>query len=266
MSPLVARLAAVTSLALAGLAVADPPPRVTRISAVGASVTLGYGTPVELVDVLGATLVKAPEASEGHASELFFTSPAQYAQALLDDALEGEPQVLFALDYLFWFGYGAGDSEGLPLPSEEARLDLLEEGLEYLEAVECTLVLGDFPDMSPAVGRMLYAEQVPEPETLVRLNERLRAWADERERTLVVPLFELAARVRSGESFELGRRSFTAERAAGFMQEDQLHPTREGLVALAQISVDALIEAELARPGDFDLETDAILERLGERR
>ncbi|NOT32181.1 MAG: hypothetical protein HOP15_17175, partial [Planctomycetes bacterium] len=148
--------------------------------------------------------------------------------------------------------------------------ELLERGLDLLEEFECPLVVGDFPDMSAAVGKMLLPAQMPAQTTLPLLSKRVREWAAAREHTLVLPIAEIAAQIAAGSSlsagqeFRIGRHSFPS--GARLLQADELHPTLDGLGSVAQLLCDQLIAAELARADEFELEWPAVMGKLGKGR
>src|SRR5262245_18578232 len=177
---------------------ARDPKLLRRVVVVGASVSEGFGNDTKLASVVDAVIERPHEPAEGYASSLFFSSPLTFGPDLLGEALDDDPTLLVAIDYLFWFGYGHLAADGTPIHYEEDRLELLERGLALLEPVRCRLVLGDAPDMSPAIGLMLVPEQVLKPETLTKLNERLRAWARDRTNVIVLPLSAFVTEVRAG--------------------------------------------------------------------
>jgi hypothetical protein len=238
---------------------ADEPSVLTRVVAVGASLTAGAGVSpddrerslleagVPLVDVLAAASTCEACAFQSFHNAFFFTAPMKTGPQLLEKALARDPTLVVALDFLFWFGYGAGDREGLPIRSEEQRLRLLEEGLVLLERVECTLIVGDFPDMSPAVGKMIAPAQMPRPETLTALNEMVHGWAAQRPNVVLVSLADAVTKMRSNEAFTLGGREWPAGSAAGLMQKDELHPTLAGAIAVVEIAVHELAARDLVR-------------------
>jgi hypothetical protein len=236
------------------------PGSVERVVVLGASLSSGFNLPRGLDAALEASLAAEHEPVRAAASEMFFLSPLSSGPQLLERALEAEPTLVVALDYLFWFGYGTIDARGSPLESEEERLALLEKGLASLAELECPLVVGDFPDMSAAVGKMLLPEQMPEPATLERLSRRVRAWAAEREATLVLPLAELVRALGSEEELRIGRHAFPA--GSRLLQPDQLHPTPEGMAAVAQLVADELVKHGLARETDFRWELAGIVAAL----
>jgi hypothetical protein len=221
----------------------------SRVHFIGASASAGFGvrTPgsrpgasrgeaMTLARVAGLARLDAGEVT-GDATGMFFMSPlatgeAQVGQAL---AMDPPPTLVVAADFLFWFTYGATDAERRPVRDESQRLGTLERGLELLGRIDAKgipLVVGDVPDMSPAVGRMLSRAQMPDLGTIELANARIREWARGRPRVAVLPLARLVADLRSGEPFAAGRRSWS-ERADGpLIQRDQLHPTFAGTVAL----------------------------------
>ncbi|MBC8328487.1 MAG: hypothetical protein ISR76_00220 [Planctomycetes bacterium] len=200
-------------------AVAEPaadPAAWQRLAVLGASASVGYGTqgdggrPVGLAEILDAALLVEHDPPAAHATDLFFINPEDWGRILLDQALAEEPTAVVAIDYLFWFVYGGKESE-------EQRLQELERGLAGLARFRCPLVLGEIPDMSASVGKMLARSQMPAAETLAAANRRLRAWAGDRDGTYLLVLAP-----RAGE---------------GLIQADELHPT---VLGLSGIALDAL--------------------------
>jgi hypothetical protein len=165
-----------------------------------------------------------------------------------------------ALDFLFWFGYGAMTADGAPLESEDQRLELLETGLEFLDELECRLVVSDFPDMSAAVGKMLAETQMPERATLERLSARVRAWAAERGDTVVLPLAAAVEALKGEGEIVLGRHRWPP--GTRLLQGDQLHPGVEGTIGVAQWVADAVVQAGWARSEDFEFDLDTVRARL----
>lgn len=240
--------------------------RLERVVVIGASLSAGFGAERSFVDVLAASLRAANQPPLGLGDELFFTAPLATGTRQVGAARDAEPTLVVALDFLFWFGYGTTDAQGGAIELEAERLELLERGLDLLEVFECPLVVGDFPDMSAAVGKMLSSEQMPAQTTLPLLSRRVREWAAEREHTLVLPIAEIAAQIAAGSSastgqaIQIGRHTFPP--GARLLQTDELHPTLDGLAAVAQLVCDQLIAAQLVRAEDFELELAAVLGKL----
>lgn len=212
-----------------------------RIAILGASVSQGFGAPPGWGTVVDSSRATVPKARTVQASVFFFNNPVGKGTALADAAKAFGPTLVLAVDFLFWFGYGAVDVEGKEIKSEDARLRLLERGLALLEGFGCPLVVGDFPDASAAVGGILGAAQMPGVETLEGLNARLRGWAAGRTNVVVVPLADWMRRIQAREEVRIGALSFGADTTAGWLQADRLHPTIDGLVALAMLVNDRLV-------------------------
>ena len=146
---------------------------------------------------------------------------------------------------------------------EDERLALLETGLELLDELECPLVLGDFPDMSDSIDKMLTAEQVPAPETLARLSARVHAWAAARENVAVVPLAKTVETLRSGKAFTIEGLDYPEGSTERLLQSDLLHPTQEGMVVIARLVARALIDLGAASAEDFRPDVASVLDVLG---
>ncbi|HEX6884445.1 MAG TPA: hypothetical protein VF530_13790 [Planctomycetota bacterium] len=240
---------------------AAPREPLARPVVIGASFAAGFG----VGRTFGAALAASCAGEERDepvdlGDALFFLSPLATGKRQVAAALEEEPTLVVALDFLFWFGYGALDAEGGPIEAEEERLALLETGLALLEELECPLVVGDFPDMSAAVGGMLMPSQMPERATLERLTARVRAWGAGRADTLVIPLAELVRALGSKDEVRIGRHVYPA--GTRLLQADRLHPTLEGLIAMAQLVCAELVRAELAPEEAFRFELEAVRKRL----
>ncbi len=248
-----------------------PSKPLARIAVVGASASAGFlcmyaddPRPVSFDRAIGALLADPGASSITlHATPMFFTQSHAIGPALLDRALAEEPTLLIALDYLFWFAYGDVNAHGGFLAHEHERDALFELGLAQLARFDGPMVVGDIPDMRPAVGLMLARRQVPEPETLDRLNARLRAWASERPHVVVVPLHDMVEQIRSGKGLRLGGHAWSPEQAATFVLPDRLHPSPAGQIASATIVCELLArEVEGIEPADFETDADEAERRL----
>jgi hypothetical protein len=234
----------------------DPPPPAPALRSVevlGASVTAGFGlaseleVSLELGELLALALGEDAGRVRTRGSSLFFQDPGGVGGAQVEAALEGEPTLVVALDYLFWFGYGYhGDCE--------ARLRSLDRGLALLARFTCPVVVGDLPDMSAATegasplfgGRALLAPaQVPDAACRARLNARLREWAAARANVRVFDLERFAREVRAPGTLELRGNRWDPERKAALVQPDLLHTTLAGSAALLVVLCDELARAEL---------------------
>ena len=221
----------------------------SRVHVIGASASAGFGVrpplprtnperlrPLGLAEVAAAARIGDGRVS-GDATSMFFGNPVAVGRAQVAEtmAMEPPPTIVLASDFLFWFTYGARGASGQPSRDEAQRLELLDAGLDALNPIVeagIPLVVGDLPDMSEAVGRMLARAQMPAPSTLDVANERIRAWASRHPRVAVMALSRLVANLRDGRPFEAGRRIWSEASDGALIQGDRLHPTLSGTVAL----------------------------------
>ncbi|MDZ4754946.1 MAG: hypothetical protein SGJ11_10690 [Phycisphaerae bacterium] len=223
-----------------------------RVAFIGASATAGFG--VVAVDPDGkkplvpmplsaafAGSITSPTETLDFGSPLFFLSPATSGTTQVDRSIAQAPTLVIAVDFLFWFGYGADDGRGGPLRSEADRLEKLDIGLEQLERFPAStpIVIGDFPDMSRAVGKMISASQMPKLETLEKLNAKLTAWAASRPNVIQFSLSALVEKLKSGATLTIAGMEFK-QGGGRLIQSDQLHPTFRGAIALSLQVVDAI--------------------------
>jgi len=234
-----------------------------RVVVIGASMTAGAQLERDLGAVLEASLLREPRSVRTESDLFFFGRPTEVGPEQVAFVRESDPTLVVGIDFPFWFGYGSKNVDGQPIASEEERLVLLEHGLKLLEPLACPIVIGDFPDMSDSVGRMLTAPQMPAPETLVTLNMVLYGWAEEHPNVVVVPLSRTVADLRGGDAFRIGSAEWPAGSTDRMLQEDRLHPTLEGLVAVGHLVLFELVERELLSPEDVELDVKVVLARLG---
>lgn len=225
-SQLYARVMVIGASASAGFGVRPPPPRTPGTR----------GEPMTIAALAGASRLGAADV-EGDATALFFMNPPAIGTAQVDAVLARSPRptIVFACDFLFWFTYGALAADRTPISDEAQRLALLERGLALVDRIAAAgipVVVGDIPDMSAAVGRMLSRAQMPRPETLDRANALIAAWAAARPLVAVMPLSSLTQELRQGRPFRAGRREWSEQADGPLIQRDQLHPTFAGSIAL----------------------------------
>lgn len=242
---------------------------VPTITIVGASVSAGFVDPMPRPDgsrnsTVGLrAIVKAlwgdREVRVRDRSDLLtFLDPLGKQQTRIGLAKKDEPDLLIALDYAFWFGYGrfAGPADQVAT----ARIGRLDAGLAMLDGFRCPILLGELPDMRGADPRMLSAQQIPDADVLARLNARLHGWASARDNVRVFPLAEWVARAKvDGETLAVrgdevaypdagqaagdgapadgGEGETPAQRRVrvppnAMLQGDRLHATRLGMALL----------------------------------
>lgn len=206
-----------------------------RIVLVGASVTAGFAitepfggpnTPqYRLGHYVEATLNLPHDPVVTHANAFFFTKPAEILQEQLKAAANAQPSLVVALDSLFWFCYGE-------LGSEQERLDRFEAGLRLLETLTVPVIVGDIPDASGAVGKILGKKQMPDLTTIAKCNERLMSWVADRKNVRVFPLAKVMSAASANEELKLATSSWGQGQSRSLLQRDGLHPSTPGLAAL----------------------------------
>ena len=255
-----------------------------KVAVIGASASAGWGLVLRYVDdeelvvtrlvtlndVLKACILREKKRILLEGSGLFFWNPEGVGGEQAEEAREQSPTLLIALDYLFWFGYGNKGPNGTAIPSgtqgHDARLELLEVGLAELDRFKCPILVGDFPDMSKAVGYMLGLSQMPAPETLKALNRRLREWAGTHPNVTIVPVAGMIESMKMKRPFMAGRQQWPRDSHERFIQRDNLHPTLDGLIVFTQESLSGLVEADpLIEEDEFDFDLESVRNRIYER-
>ena len=158
---------------------------------------------------------------------LMFQQPERYGARQVEKALQGEPDLVLAIDFMFWFGYCIRGGD------QKARLALQEQGLACLAKVKQPLLVGDYPEMRDADPRMMGPHVIPDDATLRALNDGLHAWAKARPNVRVFALSKLITELRETKCVvALGDKSYELE-PADLLQTDRLHATRLGMAVLA---------------------------------
>lgn len=266
-------------LLAAGLSVplaAQTPRNNPRIDVLGASVSAGYvdlripdtGIPndtVPLFRVLRHVWPAETATVTNRADIAMFANPERFGGGQVIKTQRNQPDLVVAVDFMFWFGYGNA-SRGETGRAE--RLALQSKAFEILDDLRCPIILGDYPDMDGASARMLSPRMIPDESTLAELNARLRAWADERPTVHLFPLARWVRRMKE-EGVTLPLQAGPVQSPPLYLlQGDKLHATRLGVTLLAYevqemakelmptghqlngdpVSLDHLIEAAGAQP------------------
>jgi hypothetical protein len=218
-----------------------------RIVMVGASATAGFveteplgGPRTEQVRwnrYLDATVQAPHEPIQNFASALLFMNPEQASRDQLARALQTQPTVVVGIDFLFWFCYGRGSSDG-------ERLQRFERGLKLLEDVQCPLIVGDIPDASAAVNRMLGPDEIPSEQVRSNANRRLKEWAAGRKQVVLFDLANIMSAAASNQVLSVHGLSLAAGKTRALLQNDMLHPSARGCAVLAVAVVDSLRSAQ----------------------
>jgi hypothetical protein len=225
------------------------------VALLGASLTAGFADPkplpngernetVRLARVLAELWPERKvelKAADGRMLPMF-TNPTVLGAQQVERMLETEPELVVAVDFLFWYGYGVMRT-GPDGDDVAPRVSRLEQGLAELAKFACPVVAGDFPDMTGADPRMLHPRQIPSAAALAKLNERLHAWAAERKNVRLFPLADFVRDAKGdGIEVELDGQDHRL-RAAELLQGDRLHPTTLGMALLGQRIAELLAAA-----------------------
>ena len=219
----------------------------SRIVMIGASASAGFiesepfGGPttskLRLNRYLDAALVTTHEPVRNYSSAMFFMKPEGQGQSQSEQALQSNPSLLVALDYLFWFCYGDGSTD-------RERLQRFEQGLKFLEPFRCPLIIGDLPDASAAVERMLTPDQIPSPAALSAANRRLKEWASARKQTVVIPLSAFMRNAMANKPLTVHGQTLAEGKTRVLLQDDKLHPSAAGCAVLALAIFDSFLSNE----------------------
>jgi len=203
---------------------------------IGASVTAGFtaseplgGTNTPLYSLsryVDAALMVPHEPVRNLGNAFFFFQPQLFAQQQLTQALTNRPTLIIGMDFLFWFCYGEGSTD-------EERLQRFDQGLKLLEKVDCPLVVGDIPDASDAVNRMLQPEQMPSLKAIAAANLRLKEWAAGRRQVVIVGLSEFMRNVLANRAITIRDFVLPDGQTRILLQEDKLHSSPPGCAVLA---------------------------------
>ncbi|HEX7652057.1 MAG TPA: hypothetical protein VF607_01040 [Verrucomicrobiae bacterium] len=200
-----------------------------RVVVLGASASAGFvlfepfgGTNTEqckLYRHLEGDILPAHNPVKNLSTALFFMNPDPLGEQQVAAATNQHPTLAVAVDFLFWFCYGDGDTDA-------ERLAHLETGLELLGRLPCPLIIGDIPDASSATNTgIISADMVPTETARLQANARIKAWAAKRPHTTVVPLANFMRAAKANAAITLHQGVIPAGRSSRLLQGDGLHPT-----------------------------------------
>ena len=216
-----------------------------RIAILGSSASDGFnlqletGAPTRLADYFKAGLLVDHQLAYDGASSATFMNPEKIAGRGAAKALEADPTLLVAVDFLFWFFYGSGG----PGNTVEFRRERLEAGLALLDGFQCPVLVGDLPKMSGAAGGMIPMASMPPSDSFNAANERIYAWAKAKPNVTLVPLDAFNESAATGQPFLVGGVTWDPAVSGGVLQLDQLHPNLAGTALLALQSLLSLADA-----------------------
>ena len=252
---------------------------IQRIAIIGASASAGFGVVVEQVEVdteqYSKTMLNMKDllaAADGPeelvyldlSSFLFFSRPREFGRSAVDRILQWEPELVFGVDFLFWFTFGV-------IP-EEKRLDFLEIGLSMLDEIAATgvpMVIGEVPDLEGIKSFVISSRQIPKRSTVIKANQRINEWADKRPNVAVVPLQRLTDQLSQGSSITVGAHQWDPGKdGISMIAVDKLHPTFDGMICLVQAMEVAArsIKAPVRQLAPLELDRDALMKKMRVRR
>lgn len=237
-------------------ATTSAPAKPIRVAVIGASASAGFGcvyresrddgeyaASFRLIDMVKLACPELALVTTDVSSGFFFLKPVANGAQAAKRARDFKPDCVLALDFLFWYCYGDDAPDGKALASEAQRLEKLEAGLKELESIDAPILVGDLPDMSPAVGKMLSPAQMPRQETLATANARLSEWAKGRTNVRVLPLASMQRQLMEQNSLEIDGKKLTPTKDMPLLQRDALHPAPLGMAGLACAVASELKEA-----------------------
>lgn len=239
-------------LGLACAQQAEPATKTARLYVIGASVSGGFrdgplfkakeqGDTVTMQELLKGWCGEHAEATTFNTTQMtrMFMEPDTIGAAQIDGALKAKPSAVVAIDFPFWFAYGAvrGGSDEAKVRSEH-----LAKGLELLAKLQMPVLIGDLPDMTGAAPRMLSPSWIPSPAVLKALNEQLAAFVKEHKHVRLLPLSAVVKTMKTdGAELPLADGKLKTKPGA-LLQEDNLHANRLGMAFLGHRLEDSLRE------------------------
>jgi len=174
-----------------------------------------------------------------NANRFLFFATEKISEDQIERALVRAPSSVVAVDFLFWYLHGYFRSNG-----DVLRMERFERGLAQLDRFDCPIVVGDIPDATPAIGRVLGPGQVPSKEVQAQANARLREWAKARGKVKILPLSYFLEKVVKNEALKIGAQEFASGETYRFIQRDHLHPSQAGVDAIAKVVVSLMKSIE----------------------
>ena len=267
-------LAAIAIHASAQAQAPAAPAKPIRVAVIGASASAGFGCvyhekrtdgeyagSFRLIDMVRLACPELELVTSDMSSGFFFLKPVANGAKAAKRAQEFKPDCVVALDFLFWYCYGDDAPDGTAVKDEAQRLAKLDLGLKELEAFSVPVLVGDLPDMSRAVGKMLAPSQVPAKETLAKANARFAEWAKAHANVRVLPLAAMQRQLMEQNALDIGGKRLEATKDAPLLQRDELHPAPQGMAGLACAVATELKSAVHAQPDDCEPEPHDTLGR-----
>ncbi|MCB9831041.1 MAG: hypothetical protein H6807_01100 [Planctomycetes bacterium] len=256
MNRFLAGFLAATLLNLALSAQEATPARKIDLAVVGASVSAGFGSDYDLAEALEIALGAEARITDEADSALFLDVQGRGAN-MLAAAAKAKPELVIAIDYLFWFASGPKDLD--------TRKKDLTSALDGLAGLRIPVVVGSVPDMRHASPLMLpKRNRIPEDE-IAPLNAWLGEEIARRQGLRLIPVAAWMESIDRGERLpafdhiglvEVDRKKLLAR--------DGLHLSRAGLAVATCLLLDDLSRHELVDRG-IDPSLEVMEKRLAEQ-
>ncbi|MEE2887095.1 MAG: hypothetical protein VX951_06650 [Planctomycetota bacterium] len=251
---------AVSGLAIALIAISVPaqeaPAVVKRqkVVVIGASVSAGFEDPTSKqadgsvnrsfkLDLVFKKVWPRKVARVYNAANLLmFQDPVGGGQRQVDLAKKVEADLVVAVDFPFWFGYGFPSFDSVVKKGEisKPRMAVQQECFKMLDELKCPILIGDYPDMRGASTKMLPRHMIPNAATIAALNEKLHAYAGKRKNVHIVSLAKFVKRaVTVPQTYSYGDGEVVFPKNY-LLQADRLHATRLGVVVITTHALSAL--------------------------
>lgn len=215
--------------------------------------------PVGLAVAIDACLAVTHGRPKSFADSSMVLRPVDSLNEQVQIASAVSPSAVFALDGLFWAGYG-------PAENFAERSERVRRCCELLERFKAPVVVGDLPDMRGSVARYLGDNSVPSEPERVELNRQIEMWAATQPNVLVLSLSRLVDDVRKGVPVGLGVTEVDPKETPGLFLSDGLHVSSDGEIALATISLSAFVAAGGLPPSGVYRNLDASRANLARLR
>lgn len=178
-----------------------------------------------------------------------FVHPLGIGHKQVSDTLKTKPSVVIAVDQLFWQLYGN-------FASPEQRIITFKSALAKLDPITCPLVIGNIPDASLAINKMLSASQVPNQETIALANQILTEWVKKREKTAIIDLASFMQLCVSNKEIKFKNITYPEGSTKKFLQTDMLHPSTSGVMALSYAVIESLQTITDLKDDDLNLKPE----------
>lgn len=251
-----ARISLTFYLLLGFLSITHAQEILSRPVIIGASVSDGYDHVERLggpksdalaLDIYLKKSIKSPDTKFSNFSNRFcFVYPIGISHKQVTDALKSKPSVIIAVDQLFWQLYGN-------FSSPEQRIITFKAALTKLDTITCPLVIGNIPDASHSIHKMLAPSQIPKIETVNKANQLLREWVAKRKQTAIIDLAKFMTLCTSNKEIKLNHITYPAGTTKQFLQTDMLHPTDDGVKAISYAVLDSLQTISELKDTDINL-------------